>query len=106
MDNMYSQMILNLAIVLSLMVLLMYVGKKLKSRKTSHNKHIKIINVTPIGTKEKIILMEVNNTILLVGSTPNRIETLYVFNELEQPKPTTESTEKPNFSDHLATTLN
>jgi hypothetical protein len=51
--------------------------------------------------------MEVNNTVLLVGSTPNHIETLYVFNELEYTKPVADTAgKKGNFSDHLAATLN
>ena len=48
----------------------------------ANNKHIKIINAVSLGTKEKIVLMEVNDVVLLIGATPNHIETLHVFNGL------------------------
>lgn len=101
-------MVFNLGIVLGFMFILLYAGKKLKLRKISTNKHVRIINVTPVGVKEKIILLEVNNTILLVGATPNHIETLYVFNELELPKSSTiaATDKKRSFSEQLAATLN
>ena len=100
-------MVFNLGIVLGFMFILLYAGKKLKLRKLSTNKHVRIINVTPVGVKEKIILLEVNNTVLLVGSTPNHIGTLYVFNELELPKSSKATTDKKgSFSDQLAATLN
>lgn len=108
MENVYSQMIFNLAIILTFMLALFYIAKKLKFRKLSHNKHIKIINIVALGAKEKIILMEVNNTVLLIGSTPNHIETLYVFNELEHTKSISDDSQekKTSFSDHLTATLN
>lgn len=62
---------------------LVFLLRKFKLAKYASNKHIKIVNIVPIGAKERIILLEVNKTILLVGATPSHIETLYVFNELD-----------------------
>lgn len=64
----------------------MYVAKKLKLAKNNGNKQINIINAVSIGAKEKILLVEVNNTTLLLGATPNHIETLHIFYELDQAK--------------------
>lgn len=82
MGSEYAHMISNLIAVITLIFVLVFVMKKLKIAKYAGNKHIKIINVVPIGPKEKLMLMEVNNVFLLVGATANHIETLYVFNEL------------------------
>lgn len=82
MGSEYTHVFLNLFAVIALMGVLLFLMRKFKLTKYAENKNIKIINIMPIGTKEKVILMEVNNTILLLGSTPNHIETLYVFNEL------------------------
>ncbi len=84
MTSLYGYSILNLLAVLTFIFVLMYVVKKLKLSKYAQNRHIKIINSVPIGGKEKILLLEVNNTFLLLGATPNHIETLYVFDELKE----------------------
>ena len=103
MGNEYTHIILNLVAVLVLMFGLVFILKKLKLSKFATNKHIKIINMVAVGAKEKIILMEVNNAFLLVGATPNHIETLYVFNELEPVKSTTdeEVAQKSSFSERM-----
>ncbi len=84
MTSLYGYSILNLLAVLTFIFVLMYVLKKLKLAKYAQNRHIRIINSVPIGGKEKILLLEVNNTFLLLGATPNHIETLYVFDELKE----------------------
>lgn len=91
MGNEYIHVIVNLFAVLIIMFGLLYVYKKVRTAKFVGKKHINIVNIVPVGTKEKIILMEVNNTVLLVGATPNHIRTLYVFDEIESIKPGTES---------------
>jgi flagellar protein FliO/FliZ len=83
MENQYIHMVANLIAVLAFILLLVYILKKMKFSKYNANKYIKIINAVSVGSKEKVILMEVNNTILLIGATPNHIETLYVFDALE-----------------------
>jgi flagellar biogenesis protein FliO len=55
--------------------------KKLSTRKTKLNQDIKILQVVPIGNKEKILLLAVKNQTILVGATPNHIETLHIFSE-------------------------
>ena len=86
MGSEYLHVFFNLFLVIALMLLMLFFLKKFKTSQYSGNKHIKIINMVSIGVKEKIILMEVNNTFLLVGATPTHIETLHVFDELEAAK--------------------
>lgn len=81
MDSEYLYPALNLLGILVLIFILMYLFKRFKQAKDAKNSMIKIINTVAVGTKEKIILMEVNHSMLLIGATPNHIETLYVFND-------------------------
>ncbi len=99
----YAHILFNLLAVLALLLATIFLLKKFRMAKYSGKKHINIINMVPIGTKEKIILLEVNNSFLLVGATPNHIETLYVFNELEVEKSVgNEEKTKEDFSKQLA----
>lgn len=45
---------------------------------------IKIVSALPVGTRERIVLLQVGKQQLLVGMGPGHMETLYV---LEQPLP-------------------
>lgn len=81
MEISYLHIILNMLLVIGLIIVCMFTLKKIRAVKYANNKSIRVVNVVPIGTKEKIILVEVNNTTLVLGATPNHIETLYVFNE-------------------------
>ena len=84
MGSEYTHVVINLFLVLSLMLGLAYLAKKFKFKHLTKNQYIKVIQAVSIGSREKIILMEVNNTILLLGATPHQIETLYVFDSLKE----------------------
>ncbi len=104
MASQYIHMIVNLLAILAVMFGIILVSKKFKLSKYAGNKYIKIINMVPVGAKEKIILVEVNQAYLLLGATPNHIETLHVFNELIS-TPTLvneQASKKSAFSEHLA----
>jgi flagellar protein FliO/FliZ len=81
MEPEYMQMIQNLAGVLGAIFLVVYFLNKLFTRKTKLNQEIKILQVVPIGNKEKILLLSVKNQTILVGATPNHIKTLHIFSE-------------------------
>ncbi len=66
--------------------LAIYLLKRILKKKLQGSKHIKILNSTIIGSKEKLILIEVNQSFILLGATSNHIETLYVFNEWSEAK--------------------
>lgn len=42
---------------------------------------IKVVSVMPMGTRERVALIEVGGTQILVGVTPSTIRTLHVFDE-------------------------
>jgi flagellar protein FliO/FliZ len=82
MSSEYIHVFVSLLGVIAIIFVSVFLVKKFKFHKYAKHKHINIINIVPIGSKEKVILLEVNNTFLLIGATPNHIETLYVFNEM------------------------
>lgn len=81
MNNLYAHTALNLLAVLILMLIMVYLLKRFKLTKYAQNNPIRIRNSVSLGSKERIVLVEVNNTTLLLGATPSHIETLYVFND-------------------------
>jgi flagellar biosynthetic protein FliO len=83
MESEYLHFGLNLLLVLALMIGLAFLLKKIKQVKYSGSNQIKIVNAVSIGAKEKIVLLEVNGSTLLIGATANQITTLHRFNELE-----------------------
>lgn len=76
-------MMANLAIVLLAILGFLLALKKFKFGKAQSNQYMKLINIMPVGQKEKMLLVEVNNVVLLLGATPSHIETLYVFDGLK-----------------------
>jgi flagellar protein FliO/FliZ len=72
-----------LFLVLIVLLAVLYSVKKLKLGKYASNQQIKVLNMVSIGAKEKIVLIEVNQTKLVLGATPNHIETLYSYTDTE-----------------------
>lgn len=76
---MVSQVILNLLLVLSLAMACFYVAKKIKQRNPVGGGGINTRAVLSLGSKEKIVLLEVLGEHVLVGVTPNQMTTLKCF---------------------------
>lgn len=83
MDSEYLHMMVNLLAVIFLLIVCIVMIKKFRFPKFTNNNQIKVINSYPIGSKERIILLEVKNKIILIGATANHVSTLHVFNEQE-----------------------
>ena len=76
-------MVMGLVVVIALILGLAWVLKKY-GRLPSHNMvDMKVLGGLSLGTREKAILIEVENTRLLVGVTPGHIQTLHVLGEQE-----------------------
>jgi flagellar protein FliO/FliZ len=84
MESTYVSMLLNLILVLSLILLGTYLLRKFRFNRLTQNNPIQILNSVSIGSKEKIILLSVNNRCLLVGATHQSIQTLYIFDPDQQ----------------------
>jgi flagellar protein FliO/FliZ len=63
---------------------------------------LRVLGGLSMGTRERVVLIQVGETQLLLGVAPGRVQTLHV---LEQPIPTTESVGKSNFAASLSAAL-
>ncbi|MFT4564445.1 MAG: flagellar protein FliO/FliZ [Gammaproteobacteria bacterium] len=53
--------------------------KRVKSNQAKNGSYIKLLDGLPIGTRERIVLLEVQNQRILVGISPGRIQALHTF---------------------------
>lgn len=79
-----NHVIINFIVILAFIVVLLYVLKQVITVRVKLNQKINILQNTMIGSKERLLLVEINNTTLLIGATPTKIETLYVFDQHAQ----------------------
>lgn len=78
---MVTQVILNLLFVITLAFVFLYVAKRFKQGRTQGMESIKTLAILSLGSKEKIILIEVLGRKVLVGVTPSHISTLQTYSE-------------------------
>ncbi|MFL0799195.1 MAG: flagellar biosynthetic protein FliO [Agarilytica sp.] len=78
-STMAIQVVLALAIVTASIFALAWVAKRLGNTHLLHNQKMKLISTMALGTKEKMVLVEVEGQKLLLGVTPNNIASLHVF---------------------------
>lgn len=96
---------LGLIIVLGFIVLLAWLLKRTQHLQATANGKLKIIAGLPVGTRERIVLIEAGNEQVLVGITPQQIQTLHV---LKDPitVDTTSAESTNSFADKLKQVLN
>ena len=72
-------MFMGLAIVIALILGLAWVLKKYGKIPSNNLVDMKVLGGLSLGTREKAVLVEVENTRLLIGVTPGHIQTLHVL---------------------------
>lgn len=77
----YAHILFNLFALIIVIVLSAVILKKFKIAKMSNNQYINVMQVMPIGQKEKILLVQVQGAFLLLGATASHIETLHIFDD-------------------------
>lgn len=70
------QMILALLVVFGLLSMLAFVARRMTSRGQSNHNKLKILSSLPIGSKEKLLLVQCGEQELLLGVTQNNIQPL------------------------------
>ena len=93
-----------LAGMIVLIFILAYGAKRLQTMQPSHGQHIKTLASVSLGLKEKIALIQVGDQQLLVGITPQAINTLLVLDEPLTVKD--QNSDSPNFQTLLKKALN
>lgn len=68
-----------LACILPVIVLTLFILKKTMNSRFTGNQHIKIINQISVGSKERLLLLQIDKDVILVGVTPHQISTLHVM---------------------------
>lgn len=82
------QVVSALAIVLALIVGTSWLLHKLRSQALGHGQLIHIESSVSVGTRERVVLIEVAGKWILVGVTPGHINTLMRLNESPHKVPT------------------
>ncbi len=76
------QVILSLMVVVGVIVLLSFMVKKLNLQSRTGAGAVRVLSVVPIGAKDKLLLVEVGEEQLLLGSSPGSVTKLH---KLEAP---------------------
>lgn len=100
----FLQMLFGLALVLGLLFAGVWFLKKLTGSVGTNGTIARVVGATPIGTRERIVIVELGQTWLVLGVTPNSINTL-----AEMPRqalPPGANPVPPNFADWLRNTMN
>lgn len=70
-----------LLLIVALIFLLAWLVKKFNLNQQSHNDLIKIIAGISIGTRDRIVLLQIGEEQILVGLTPGRIAKLHTLSQ-------------------------
>jgi len=106
------QIIFSLLLVLAAIVLVAWLLKRMNVAQRGSGNLLKVLGAVPIGQRERIVLVEVNDTCLVVGIGPGQIRTLHTFQKTddigqktEESSPSSLSSEN-KFANLLSSVLN
>ena len=77
----YLSVFLSLAVVIGLIMLVGWVMKRLQRVQRGGSVAMEVIDVLPVGPKEKILMVRAGQSRLLVGMTPGRLSTLGILDD-------------------------
>ena len=100
----FLQMLFGLALVLGLLFAGVWFLKRLTGATGPNSNLARVVGATPIGARERIVIVELGQTWLVLGVTPNNINTLAEMPR--QPLPPGGKPIPPNFADWLRNTMN
>lgn len=78
-----AQIIFSLLLVLAAIVLVAWLLKRMNVVQRGSGNLLKVLGAVPVGQRERIVLVEVNDTCLVVGVGPGQIRTLHTFQKSE-----------------------
>jgi flagellar protein FliO/FliZ len=91
----------SLVLVIAIILGLAWLLKRMRVPNLVQQQGLKIVRQLPVGTKERIAIVEAGTEQFLVGITPQSIQ---LISKLDQPLQETEAA-KPAFANHLAQLL-
>ncbi|MCC6708577.1 MAG: flagellar biosynthetic protein FliO [Gammaproteobacteria bacterium] len=80
------QVILGLVLVLGMIVAAAWGARRLQAIRPQGRGHIRIVEGLAVGTRDKLLLVEVDGQRVLLGMSPGRIATLHTFSAEGSPQ--------------------
>jgi flagellar protein FliO/FliZ len=87
---MVGQSILSLVVVVAVILLIGYLIKVCTNGSTRSKRHAKVVSSTMVGSKERVVIVEVENTWLVLGVGNGNVNKLH-----QLPKPVAEPDDLP-----------
>lgn len=82
-----AQIIISLLLVLAAVVLVAWVLKRISMPRHGAGSLMRIVTSVAVGQRERVVLVEINDTWLVVGVAPGQVRTLYSMPRTELPEP-------------------
>ncbi|WP_293780291.1 flagellar biosynthetic protein FliO [uncultured Oxalicibacterium sp.] len=98
------QVLLGLIVVLALLAALAWVLRRFNAGKVMGNTDIRIVGGVNVGTRERVVVVEVADQWIVVGVAPGRVNALATMQKQETTL-TTDPVPSKNFSTWLAQTI-
>jgi flagellar protein FliO/FliZ len=99
------QVLGGLALVLALLGVLAWALKRVNQNRVLGGRNLRLVGGIALGARERIVVVEVGETQLVVGVAPGRVQTLHVLDQPLQ-APAAEGAEAPSFGARLAQLMN
>ncbi len=77
----YFKVIVTLIFIVGLIFACAWLIRRMSGGVGMNPKHIQVVSVMPLGTREKLMIIRAASEYLLIGVTPNGIHTLHRFDE-------------------------
>ena len=77
----YFKVVVTLIFIVGLIFACAWLIRRMSGGVGMNQKHIQVLSVMPLGTREKIMIIRASTEYLLIGVTPNGIQTLHRFDE-------------------------
>jgi flagellar biosynthetic protein FliO len=96
----WAVMFLSLGLIVALILFLAWLARRFGGLRAMGVRDMKVLSAMPLGTREKLALVEVKGKQILVGVTPNNISHLHTFSpaELEAAQPQLENQNQSEFA--------
>jgi flagellar protein FliO/FliZ len=94
----YVKVVLTLIFIVGLIFACAWLIRRMSGGVGINQKHMQVISVMPLGTREKLMIIRAASEYLLIGVTPNGIQTLHSFDE---PIDLNDPTQASPFADRL-----
>jgi len=75
------EMVLGLGLVVALIVVAAWLMRRVLRMQTNVNGRMRILGALSLGTRERVVLLQIGGRQLLLGVAPGRIQTLHLLDE-------------------------